>query len=117
MSRNRNSHRGEPGEVRRNRRTGGPVRGANDCKCRFRGHGKANPAAAHPSDGGHMKSLHKSVRRGFLIWFVGRAAPLWLWRPIAAAEQPAKLKSKATNSATRAAGDEGALFTAFVSVL
>src|ERR1039458_1279470 len=57
-----------------------------------------------------MKRSHKSVRMAFLVGFVGLAGALW--RPIAGAEQPATSKSIAA-----AAGDEGALFTAFVPVL
>jgi len=63
-----------------------------------------------------MKHLHKLVRKAFLTGFVGLAGALCLWFPIAVAERPADLKSKPASMAASAAGDERALFTAFVPV-
>lgn len=62
-----------------------------------------------------MKSLHNLVRMIFFVCCIALAAALWLWRPTAAAEPAAKLKS--TSTAPAVAAEDGTLFTAFVSVL
>ena len=62
-----------------------------------------------------MMRSHKLVQMALLIGFL--AGGFWLSRSIAAAEQPAAPAPIPKTAAAGAAGDQGALFTAFVPVL